>query len=149
VLRSVRNELRSALSGAFGAGAYTTLSQVGLGFDKTGQLTVSKTELKAALGANPSAVESLFAHQTTGAFKAIDAIHDEYTQAGGFVPNARTRLSDELRRLGQRTDDLSARLAVRRAALQREFIAADLAMSRLNAQKTALEGFATSLSSLF
>jgi flagellar hook-associated protein 2 len=149
VLRSVRNELRSALSGAFGSGAYTTLSQVGIGFDKTGKLTVDTAALADALTANPSAVEGLFANPSSGAFKAIDAILDEYTQAGGFVPNARTRLSDEVRRLGQRSDDLSARLAVRRSALQKEFIAADLAMSRLNAQKSALEGFATSLSSLF
>lgn len=149
VLRSVRNTLRTALSDTFGAGAYTTLSQVGIEFDKTGRLTVNQTALGGALTANASAVESLFADPSSGAFKALRTILDEYTQAGGFVPSARTRLSDEARRLSQRSDDLSARLAVRRAALQKEFIAADLAMSRLNAQKSALEGFATSLSSLF
>lgn len=149
VLRTVRNSLRSALSDAFGSGTYTTLSQVGIEFDKTGKLTVNRGTLGSALSANPSAVQSLFADSSSGAFKSVSGILDEYTRAGGFVPSARTRLSDEMRRLSQRTDDLSARLAIRRSALQKEFIAADSAMSRLNAQKSALQGFATSLNSLF
>ena len=41
-----------------------------------------------------------------------------------------------------------ARLAVRRSALQKEFIAADLAMSRLKSQSSALSGFSSSSSSI-
>ena len=60
-------------------------------------------------------------------------------------PGARSRVSDELSRLGKRIDDMQARLAIRRTALQREFIAADQAISRLNGQMQALSSFSTNL----
>jgi hypothetical protein len=40
---------------------------------------------------------------------------------------------------------MSARLAIRRAALQQEFTAADQAMAQLNGQKTSLSGFSNDL----
>ena len=70
---------------------------------------------------------------------------DEYTDAGGFLPDARTRLSDEIARVGRQMDDMQARLAIRRAALQQEFTAADQAMARLNSQKGSLSSFSAIL----
>jgi hypothetical protein len=42
-------------------------------------------------------------------------------------------------------DNMSARLAVRRAALQQEFTAADQAMTQLNSQKSSLASFSSDL----
>src|SRR5207244_5499220 len=96
--------------------------------------------------ADPSAVQALFADATTGVFVSTENLINDYTAAGGFVPDARTRLSDEILRVGRRMDDMQARLAIRRAALQQEFIAADLAMARLNSQKGTLASFGANLS---
>jgi flagellar capping protein FliD len=41
---------------------------------------------------------------------------------------------------------MQARLAIRRAALQQEFTAADQAMARLNSQKSTLSSFSANLS---
>jgi flagellar hook-associated protein 2 len=147
VLKGVRRELRTALLGAHGSGTFTRLSEVGLEFTKTGQLTLDRAALTEAIGSDPTAVSDLFANSSSGAFVGIDTLLKEYTNAGGFVPDARARLTDELQRLGRRMDDVQARLAVRRAALQKEFIAADLAMSRLNAQRSAIASFGANLSS--
>jgi flagellar hook-associated protein 2 len=106
---------------------------------------LDRSDLTAALDANPAALQSLFADTSTGAFTAVNSLIDDYTDAGGFLPDARTRLSDEIARVGRQMDDMSARLAVRRAALQQEFTAADEAMTRLNSQKSSLSSISSDL----
>ena len=145
MLRTLRNSLRAALTSAYGSGAYTRLAEIGLGFSRTGQLTLDEKTLAAAVQADPSQVEQLFAGGGNGAFAGVTALITDYTKSGGFVSGARTRVSDELGRLARRIDDMQARLAIRRAALQQEFIAADQAMSRLNNQSTALSSLNASL----
>lgn len=145
VLRGLRGALRNALLGAHGSAAFTRLAEVGLGFTRTGELTLDRSALTSALDANPAALQSLFADTSTGAFTAVNSLIDDYTDAGGFLPDARTRLSDEISRVGRQMDDMSARLAVRRAALQQEFTAADEAMARLNSQKSSLSSISSDL----
>ena len=145
VLRGLRGALRNALLGAHGSAAFTRLAEVGLGFTRTGELTLDRGALTSALDANPAALQTLFADTSTGAFTAVNSLIDDYTDAGGFLPDARTRLSDEISRVGRQMDDMSARLAVRRAALQQEFTAADEAMARLNSQKSSLSSISSDL----
>ena len=145
VLRGLRGALRNALLGAHGSAAFTRLAEVGLGFTRTGELTLDRSALTSALDSNPAALQSLFADTSTGAFTAVNSLIDDYTDAGGFLPDARTRLSDEIARVGRQMDDMSARLAVRRAALQQEFTAADEAMARLNSQKSSLSSISSDL----
>jgi flagellar hook-associated protein 2 len=145
VLRGLRSSLRNALLGAHGSAAFTRLAEVGIGFTRTGELTLDQEALTSALSSNPGAVQSLFADSTTGAFTSINSLIDDYTDTGGFLPDARSRLSDEIARVGRQMDDMSARLAVRRAALQQEFTAADEAMTRLNSQKSSLSSLSSDL----
>jgi flagellar hook-associated protein 2 len=145
VLRGLRNSLRNALLGPHGSGTYTRLAEVGIGFTRTGELTLDRSALTSALESNPSAVQNLFTDPTTGAFSSINSLIDDYTDAGGFLPDARTRLSDEIARVGRQMDDMSARLAIRKAALQQEFTAADQAMARLNSQKSSLSSIGNDL----
>jgi len=147
MLRGVRNELRAALSDAYGTGTYTRLAEVGLGFTRTGQLELNEGLLAEAMQADSGAVASLFADATGGAFAEISSLVKNYTTADGVVPDARTRLADEISRLGTRIADMEARLALRREALRREFTAADEAMSRLTSQSGALAGFGARLNS--
>jgi flagellar hook-associated protein 2 len=145
LLRALRSQLRETLSGAHGSGTFTKLAEVGIGFTRTGELSLDRGLLDEALTNSPSNVVSLFADSSTGAFGAVDTIIDEYINSGGFVPDARSRISDELSRLTQRMDDMTARLAVRRQMLQQQFTAADLAMTRLNSQSSALSSFSSNL----
>lgn len=146
LLRGLWNELRSGLIGEHGSGTYTKLAEVGIGFTRTGELTLDRDALFDAVQADPEGVTALFADTTAGAFGSVKSLIDDYTSAGGFVPDARTRLTDEIARVGRRMDDMQVRLAVRRAALQKEFIAADLAITRLNGQRSSLGSFGASLS---
>jgi flagellar hook-associated protein 2 len=145
VLRGLRNSLRNALLGPHGSGTFTRLAEVGIGFTRTGELTFDRTAFTTALNSDPAAVQSLFTDASTGAFSSVNTLIDDYTAAGGFLPDARTRLSDEIARVGRQMDDMSARLAIRRAALQQEFAAADEAMARMNSQKNSLSSISSDL----
>jgi flagellar hook-associated protein 2 len=145
VLRGLRNALRNTLLGTHGSGALMRLAEAGIGFTRTGELKFDRTAFTAALNADPAAVQSLFTDPQTGAFSEVNSLIDDYTSAGGFLPDARLRLSNEIARVGRQMDDMSARLAVRRAALQAEFTAADEAMARLNSQKSSLSNITSDL----
>lgn len=145
VLRNFSNELRKTLIAAHGSGAVTHLSEVGISFERDGIIKVDRSQLSEALTNSPSDVASLFTDATTGAFTAVDDLVDQYTDADGFLPGARTRISDELSRVAKRIDDMNARLAVRRQALQKQFTAADMAMTQLKSQSASLQNYASSI----
>ncbi len=145
LLRGLRTTLRQALTDAHGSGAYTRLAEIGLGFTRTGEMKLDRDAFTAAVETDAAAVQQLFADATTGAFGQINNIIDEYTDAGGYVSSARTQISGQISRIGNQVNNMTARLAIRRAALQREFVAADQAMTRLNSQKSSLSSFGSSL----
>ncbi len=88
----------------------------------------------------PSTSQKLFGGSdgTGGVFGALLAATEDYTKAGGLVPNAQNRLSTQLTQLSDRIADMEERLAIRRTALQREFAAADQTIAQLNQQKNSL-----------
>jgi flagellar hook-associated protein 2 len=145
LLRTLRNSLRTTLNSAYGTDGFTRLAEVGIGFTRTGELTLDKTRLATAVSSDEAAVHNLFAVSDGGVFGAVETLIEDYTRSGGLVPGARTRLNEELSRLGRRMEDMQARLAIRRLALQQEFIAADQAMARLNSQSDNLASVARGL----
>ena len=61
-----------------------------------------------------------------------------YTETNGLLPGVRERLDDQVLAIDDRVQILEERLASRRASLEREFIAADLAIAQLNNQLASL-----------
>jgi flagellar hook-associated protein 2 len=146
LLRQLGIALRAGLGAAYGGSTFTHLAEVGIGLDRKGTLTLDETALKGALQQDRSSVSTLLAGSggTGGAFAALRTLVQEYTQAGGFVASARTVNETQITRLGSQLINMQARLAVRRAALQREYIAADQAMTQLKAQSGNLASFGAS-----
>jgi flagellar hook-associated protein 2 len=142
---SVVRGFKDALGVKLGAeytvgGSFTHLASIGLGFDVQGKLTLDKDKFEAALASSQTDVQKLFAGTdgTGGVFGAIKTLVKDYTQSGGLVPGAQTRLSDQVKNLNNRLDALEDQLVIRRNALQKQYIAADMAMSRLNSQGSSL-----------
>ena len=67
-----------------------------------------------------------------GAFTALEERLDSYTKAGGLLLEAQRRNDEQVERLSDGIVVYEDRLAMRRAVLQREVIATDLAMAGLN-----------------
>jgi flagellar hook-associated protein 2 len=141
VLRGLTNELRAALNASYATGgAYAYLSQIGLGFDRTGTLTFDETRFDQATATGNAEVMKLFegAGGVDGAFtRLVDRITD-YTDTGGLIPGASERLDDQLASLADRITLMETRLAIRREALHREFIATDNAITALNSSVQSL-----------
>lgn len=140
LVRGLREALRSTMMGEEADGALSRLAQVGIGFDRTGRIEIDEDLLTDALETSTASVQQLFggADGLGGRFGALEDLISGYTQAGGLVANARERIDTQVARMNLRLFDLEEQLAIRRAALQQEFIAADQAMSQLNAQAGSL-----------
>ena len=142
VVRGLHSDLRAAVLGDHGGGTLTKLAAVGIGFDRTGSMTIDAKVFADAVKAKPEAVQELFAGAsdgaTDGAFDDLSELVARYTDSGGLVRKAQTRLDDQVKQISGRMDVLDAQLTLRRNALQAEFIAADQAMSRLNSQVNSL-----------
>lgn len=141
LLRGLRNELRVEMNRKFETGGtYSYLSQVGIGFDRAGKLTLDEAKFAEATKNGNGEVMKLFAGSggVDGAFGRLQTLVTEYTEAGGLVPDARDRIGEQLKSIANRISSMEARLAIRRAALNKEFIATDQAMSALNKSVDAL-----------
>lgn len=133
MVRALRQTLGRTLNAeTAGATAFTSLAQVGLALNRTGVLEFRPADLSNALSDNPAAVRALFEGED-GAFSRIREAIGAYTSSGGLIPTAQNRLTSQESKLSDRITELERRLTLRREALQREFIATDLAMAQLNA----------------
>jgi flagellar hook-associated protein 2 len=143
LLRGLESTLSSVLSAEYEVGGtFTSLSEVGLGFSVTGELTFDSAVFDAAATTSTSNISALFTGGggVTGAFAALQDSIKDYTDAGGLIPDLKERLTKQLAALGNRIDDFEQRLSTRRNALQQEFIATDLAITRMNSQLASLQG---------
>lgn len=141
VLRSLRYVLQERMNAAYSVGgSYSYAAEVGIGYTSIGELDFDETVFDTAAQEGVSDIQKLFLGSggTDGLFAALQDTITEYTQNGGLVPDAQTRLNTQIDFMGTRIDDMSARLTIRRAALQREYIAYDQIISRLNNQNSAL-----------
>jgi flagellar hook-associated protein 2 len=147
LVSQARSTLRSILSGAYGSptDTYTHLAEVGIGFNQSGQLTLTTATLSSALSTNRASVIKLFAGTgtssagfTNGAFGTVQAALDDFTKSGGFVSSAQSLLTAQGARLDTQIADMQARLAVQRTTLQQEYTAADEAMTQLKSQSGTL-----------
>jgi flagellar hook-associated protein 2 len=132
LVRNLRSQLAQVLNTErAGGGAFTAISQVGLGFNRTGRLEFDEAAFDSALDRDATGVQALLGG-AGGAFAALSTTISTYTSAGGLLPTAQTRLGEQLVRIGSRISDFELRLATKREAMQREFTAADIAMKQLN-----------------
>ena len=140
LVRGLRSQLTSILNGRYGSGDFSALAQVGFEFTRTGEFTFDASKFDASLAQNRDGLLRLFrgTDGAGGAFGTLVSAVRQYTRAGGLVPGVQDRLDAQVQRLTERISEFEDRLAVRREALQREFIAADAAIAQLNAARNQL-----------
>lgn len=140
MVRQIRTQLRSALTAAYGTGDVDRLSQIGVEFTLSGTLKLNTSKFEKALTDDPQSVLGLLAGDD-GAFAGIVSTLEVYTNTDGLLKTGKDRLTQQVRALDAQLFQAQDRLAVQRQTLQQEYIAAEIAMSRLNSQSSALSGF--------
>lgn len=141
MLRSLRSTLRTVLNDNYAVGgSLSRLAEVGIEFTSTGQLQLNRSKWDEAVKDGVADVEKLFkgGNGADGVFTRLEAAVVDYTKVDGLIPAAQERVDVQVANMAKRLDAMEARLLIRRDALQREFIAADIAMSQLNSQMSSL-----------
>jgi flagellar hook-associated protein 2 len=143
-LRSVVDSFTAALrTEAAGNETYTRATLAGVSLGVNGMLTFDATKFKEALAAKPAEVGALFG--LTGIGGAFVRATDAATSfTSGSISLQVRSLDESTQRLNRREQDLRQRLEERRAQLVEEFTRMESALSRLNAQGTALAGLISS-----
>lgn len=149
LVRSLSSSLRSTMTASYAnSGALGYLAQLGVEFTQTGTMQINESVFSAAVaGGTGDAVKLLAGSDSApGAFATLSATLAGYTGAGGLIPTSQQALATQISSVGTQISDMQARLNQQRTTLQQEFTAADLAMSQLQSQSSALTGVAQSLS---
>jgi flagellar hook-associated protein 2 len=151
-LRTVQAQLRTTLGSSFAdnGGTLSNLTQIGIGRDQNGKLTLDSAVLSQALTNSFSDTRALFsglsASNTGLANKFHNAFKNLSDDVTGVVRNAITGNENSVKALNKSIGEQLARISTLRQSLSRQFAAADAAISQLNSQGTALTNIFTAQS---
>ncbi len=136
--RNLMSQLRSQMTTAVtGAGAFDTLSDIGLSFQKDGSLSVNDAKLQSAIDTNPADLQALFGGADGVATRLATKLSSMLGVDGTL--SARTDgLNATLRGLGQREVALQARLDAIESRYRAQFTRLDAALARMQSTSSWL-----------
>lgn len=131
-IRSVMSRLSASIGNNVPgtSGKYTTLASIGLASNKDGKLVLDDTKMRAAIEADPTAVQKLFINDTlmgsTGAMTGVMSTVDQLANNSGSLLKAKSeslsaqvkRMDDDVAAIQRRMDQLQAQMVQRFAALE-------------------------------
>jgi len=110
-------------------------SEIGITIDRYGVLSLDREKFTAALAADPERVEAVF----TGVAARVQEVAETYSDKyDGILTKKITGQQDQVRSLGIQLEQWDARLATRRATLERQFVAMETMLSQLQSQSSSL-----------
>jgi flagellar hook-associated protein 2 len=115
-------------------GNYSTLSSLGISFNKDGTLTFDAAKTNTALAADPIHVAAL----TFAIGTAIDTAATSLLGPGGPVPAEQDGINRSIKDIGSRRVAMQHRLELTQARYQRQFSALDSLLSGMNQTSTYL-----------
>jgi flagellar hook-associated protein 2 len=125
-----------------------SLSDIGIATSRDGKISVNKSQLEAALAANPDAVEALFnptrdalhsAATDPGISGALTAIKDNASASNGTLSSLRKRLQDQSDTIAANRTRTELREDAYRVRLERQFGSMDNRIAALKATQNYLE----------
>lgn len=141
VVQSFTAALRTEVTGN---STYSKLAIAGVALDRFGILKVDETVLKTAMADKPVEIEALFGF--TGVGGAFVTASDNATRFGIGTISAQLKYLDQATiRLKVRESDAQKRLDYRREQLVAQFTQMEVAISRLNQQRSSLAAVTSAL----
>ena len=141
LLKTMWAQLRSTIGARYAAGGtQPALAAIGVGFDKTGKLTVDSAVLSDALTNHEADVNRLFAGDgvNSGVFSTLGSFIDSYVKDGGLLAGNQQRITDQVARMSDQLAAMDDRLAIQKQSLQQQFTATDALMTQLTSQAGTL-----------
>jgi flagellar hook-associated protein 2 len=140
VLRNIQTRLRSIMNTPVSGSSLSTLSQIGVSFQKDGTLSVDDTKLTKALNDNPTAVAQLFGGDGTtgGVGRAINDAITGFNTTNGSLKSAQDGLSQSLKDLSTQYTEEQSRINDTIARYRTQFTNLDLMVSQMNSTSAYL-----------
>ena len=151
--QNIQRQLRDALGGSSttNGGALENLTQLGIGRDANGKLTLNSTTLSDKLTSSLSDVKALLAgadDDDTGIANTIyDTFYSLSDSVAGTVQSVITGYATSIKSLDNSVTDQLSRLTLLKASLTRQFAQVDAAINGLNSQGTTLTSILDSFKS--
>ena len=135
IAMSLGGALRSMLAkAAVGAGSYTTLTPVGIGFQKDGTLALNATKFQAALASNPEDAAAVCRSYAS----SFNDYASKLLQSAGPISARTDDISSTLSHIANARDKETARLAAVEQAYRTQYAALDASLSSMNSTSTYL-----------
>ena len=137
----IKRGLQSILGNAMGDGAFKVLSQIGIGTNRDGGLTVDSVKLDSALSQNFSGVAELLAGNgsTGGVMKQFNSYLLRVTSSSsGMYADKQTAYKNKISALDKQIDQKTTALDKREAQLYARFNAMEQLISSMNSMSTYL-----------
>lgn len=141
IMTALRKELTAA---ATGAGSLTTLSAIGVAFQRDGTLAVDDAKLQKALDGNFGGVTALFSG-TDGYATRLTAATTAILGTTGVISSRTDNLNSAIKQNSARQDDLESRLEVTEKRYRAQFSALDSMMSKMQSTSSFLTQQLTAL----
>jgi len=110
-------------------------SEIGISIDRYGVLSFDSKKFNEALAADPEKVEAVFA----GVAARVEGVTKTYADKyDGILTKRIEGQQSEVRTLGTQVERMDVRLTQRRATLERQFVAMESMLGRLQAQSAQL-----------
>src|SRR5262249_505805 len=132
VLREILSDARNILVKAdANGGRYSYLSEIGIELTSSGDLKVDAAKLDAALTSYPEDVQKLLegANGSNGVFGTLKSTLNNLDGTSGLIKSSRDSIRTTLDRYSNRIERQQNMLDIRRLDLQKQYAAADEAMS--------------------
>lgn len=144
-LRGLQGKLAAIITSEYAHGPLgsTSLGRLGLQLDNTGKMTINASKFDAAVSADPSALEHLFAGNPATAGEGLSKIFqdmvDAYTRSGDGILTAKsTALSGRIKVFDQQIERIETRASALEERLVQQFSALEQAMTALQGQMAYL-----------
>lgn len=134
----LRRMLAEAVPGTTGTtGSYRTLSSIGIGLTATGTLQLDAAKFKAALAADPQAVNRIFSSESGVAVRVATYL-DGRLSSTGEVATRNARIDTQRRRLEQEREALDARMITVQQRYLKQFTAMDGLLAQMQSTSSYL-----------
>lgn len=130
-LRSVQNQLRQVLSGVVpGGGSISSLADIGIVSDKTGNLQLDASKLDKAMTTNFDAIANLFSSDN-GLAKKFDNTLTNYLSFDGSLTSRLNGVNKSIADIADQRQALNDRLTALEARYRKQFTAMDALVGQL------------------
>lgn len=140
-VRSVQAQIRSALQSVTRGGGISTLSEIGITFQRDGKLAFDSTKLNSALSSTTKDVGAFFIGADgsgKGIASSLDSLLNKMLGGGGTLSARTDGLNQTLSTFATRRATLETRMTVIEARYRKQYSALDVLISSMNQTSTSL-----------